>query len=127
MIGPGIRVGVLSNTIWPRAWHDGFFRRHGVLDLIDGAVYTSEVPWTKPAPEAFHAAAQAVGVPDPTECVFVGDRLFDDIWGAANVGMRTIHVSHSDIPVEQVGHSEGTPDATVQQLSDIHQVVVSWL
>jgi FMN phosphatase YigB (HAD superfamily) len=40
----GIKVGVLSNTIWPRAWHEGFFRRDGVLDLVDGAVYTSEVP-----------------------------------------------------------------------------------
>ncbi len=23
----GIKVGVLSNTIWPRAWHEEFFRR----------------------------------------------------------------------------------------------------
>ena len=123
----GLKVGVLSNTLWPRDWHEEFFRRDGVLDLIDGAVYTSEVPWTKPSPEAFLAAADAVDVPDPTECVFVGDRLFDDIWGAANVGMRTIHVPHSDIPVEQVGHSEGDPDATVQRLTDIHQVVAGWL
>ena len=46
----GIKVGVLSNTIWPRAWHEDFFRRDGVLDLIDGDVYTSEIPWTKPSP-----------------------------------------------------------------------------
>ena len=46
----GIKVGVLSNTVWPRAWHEDFFRRDGVLDLLDGAVYTSEIPWTKPAP-----------------------------------------------------------------------------
>ncbi len=123
----GLKVGVLSNTLWPREWHEEFFRRDGVLDLIDGAVYTSEVPWTKPSPEAFLASAEAVDVSDPTECVFVGDRLFDDIWGASNVGMRTIHVPHSDIPVEQVGHSEGDPDATVQRLQDIHQVVAGWL
>jgi putative hydrolase of the HAD superfamily len=119
-------VGVLSNTLWPRDWHEDFFRRDGVLDLIDGAVYTSEAPWTKPSPEAFLAAAEAIGVSDPAECVFVGDRLFDDIWGASNVGMRTIHIPHSDIPAEQVGHSLGTPDATVQRLADIHQVVASW-
>ena len=53
----GLKVGVLSNTLWPREWHEEFFRRDGVLDLIDGAVYTSEIPWTKPAPEAFQAAA----------------------------------------------------------------------
>ena len=80
----GCRVGILSNTVWPREWHEEFFRRDGVLDLIDGAVYTSEIPWTKPSPEAFRAAVEAVGVDDPARCVFVGDRLFDDIWGAAN-------------------------------------------
>jgi putative hydrolase of the HAD superfamily len=115
----GIAVGVLSNTIWPREWHEDFFRRDGVLDLIDGAVYTSEVPWTKPAPEAFRAAMDAVGATDPSRCVYVGDRLYDDIWGAQHAGLKAIHVPHSVIPTEQVGHSEGTPDAVAHQLADV--------
>ncbi len=122
----GVRVGVLSNTVWPREWHEEFFRRDGVLDLLDGAVYTSEIPWTKPAPEAFRAAMDAVGVSDPAACVFVGDRLFDDIWGAANVGMRTIHVPHSAIPGSQVGHSEGEPDAVTDRLAHVYDVVAAW-
>ena len=60
-------------------------------------------------------------------CVSVGDRLFDDIWGAANVGMRTIHVPHSDIPRNQVGHTEGEPDAVVERLGHVYGVVRSWL
>jgi putative hydrolase of the HAD superfamily len=122
----GVRVGVLSNTVWPREWHEDFFRRDGVLDLLDGAVYTSEIPWTKPAPEAFRAAMDAVGASDPAACVFVGDRLFDDIWGAANVGMRTIHVPHSAIPDSQVGHSEGEPDAVTDRLAHVYDVVAAW-
>ncbi len=122
----GIKVGVLSNTVWPREWHEDFFRRDGVLELLDGAVYTSEIPWTKPAPQAFHAAMEAVGVADPAACVFVGDRLFDDIWGAANAGMRTIHVPHSDIPLAQVGHTEGEPDAVAEQLRHVYDVVSAW-
>ncbi len=122
----GIRVGVLSNTVWPRAWHEEFFRRDGVLEMLDGAVYTSEIPWTKPAPQAFRAAMDAVGVDRPELCVFVGDRLFDDIWGAANVGMRTIHVPHSDIPAAQVGHTEGEPDAVVERLAHVYDVVSAW-
>lgn len=122
----GMRIGVLSNTVWPRAWHEEFFRRDGVLELIDGAVYTSEVAWTKPAPQAFLASMEAVGVERPGACVFVGDRLFDDIWGAQQVGMRTIHIPHSDIPVEQLGHAEGQPDAIVHRLSEIYGVVRSW-
>ena len=124
--GDGLRVGVLSNTVWPRAWHEDLFARDGVLDLLDGAVYTSEVPWTKPSPEAFRAAARTVGVEDPTRCVFVGDRLFDDVWGASQVGMRTVLVPHSDIPPEQVGHSVGEPDAVVHRLADVLDVVRRW-
>jgi putative hydrolase of the HAD superfamily len=122
----GIKVGVLSNTIWPREWHEEYFRRDGVLDMLDGAVYTSEVPWTKPAPEVFTAAMHAVGVHDPERCVFVGDRLFEDVWGAAQAGMRTILVPHSDIPPNQVGHSVGEPDAVVERLAHVYDVVAAW-
>ena len=69
---------------------------------------------------------EAVGVTDPAGCVFVGDRLFDDIWGAANVGMRTIHVPHSDIPLTQVGHTEGEPDAVAVRLADVYDAVAAW-
>jgi putative hydrolase of the HAD superfamily len=122
----GIRVGVLSNTIWPRAWHEGFFRRDGVHHLIDGDVYTSEIPWTKPSPHAFRAAMAAVGVDDPATCVYVGDRLFDDVYGARSVGMRAIHIPLSRIPAEQVGHTEGDPDAVVHRLAEIADVVRAW-
>jgi putative hydrolase of the HAD superfamily len=121
----GLRIGVLSNTVWPREWHVGFFERDGVYDLIDGDVYTSEIPWTKPSPRAFESAMQAVGVSDPAACVYVGDRLYDDVWGARNAGLRTIHVPLSNIPAGQVGHTEGDPDATVTSLAEIPAVVRS--
>lgn len=122
----GIKIGVLSNTVWPREWHRGFFERDGVLDLVDGDVYTSEIPWTKPAPEAFAAAQEAVDVADPSRCVYVGDRLFDDIWGAHNAGMAAIHIPHSSIPAEQIGHSEGDPDAVAKSLTDIPELIADW-
>jgi putative hydrolase of the HAD superfamily len=122
----GIKVGVLSNTIWPRAWHREIFERDGVLDLIDGDVYTSEIPWTKPSPKAFGAALDAVGATDPARCVYVGDRLFDDIWGAQQAGLRAVHVPHSSIPPEQVGHTEGEPDAVVSSLEELPDVVRSF-
>ncbi len=122
----GLRVGVLSNTIWPRDWHDGFFARDGILGLVDAAVYTSEIAWTKPSPRAFAAAMEAIGVTDAGRCVYVGDRLYDDVWGAQHAGMRAIHVPHSLIPTNQVGHSEGVPDAVAQRLSDIPGLVADW-
>lgn len=122
----GILVGVLSNTVWPRGWHEEIFVRDGVDHLIDGAVYTSEIAWTKPAPEAFRAAMDAVGVTDPASCVFVGDRLFDDIYGATNVGMKAIHLPHSDIPSTQLGHTLGEPDTVVHRLAEIPAVIARW-
>jgi putative hydrolase of the HAD superfamily len=68
----------------------------------------------------------AVGAEDPATCVFVGDRLFDDVWGAANAGMRTILVPHSEIPAAQIGHTEGEPDAVVQRLGHVYDVVAAW-
>jgi putative hydrolase of the HAD superfamily len=122
----GVKVGVLSNTIWPREWHRRIFERDGVLDLVDGDVYTSEIPWTKPSPHAFTKALEAVGASDPARCVYVGDRLFDDIWGAQNAGLRAIHLPHSRIPPEQVGHTEGQPDAVIRSLEEIPELVRRW-
>src|SRR5262249_2570124 len=75
--GRGVKVGVLSNTLWPRAEHDQIFARDGVLDLIDATVYSSELPWVKPHPEAFGAVLRALDVTDPGRAVYVGDRLFE--------------------------------------------------
>lgn len=122
----GWRVGILSNTLWPRHFHRGVFARDGVLDLIDGDVYSSEIAVTKPSPLAFHAALDAVGATDPARCVYVGDRLFDDVWGAQQAGMRAVHLPHSRIPDEQRGHSEGSPDATVWRLADLLPVLDAW-
>jgi putative hydrolase of the HAD superfamily len=121
-----IRVGVLSNTLWTREHHEAVFRRDGILDLIDGAVFTSEIPWTKPHPEAFRAALTAIGVHDAADAVFVGDRPYDDIHGAKQVGMRAVLVPHSEIPDSQKGHVEGDPDAVVDRLADVLDVVDRW-
>jgi putative hydrolase of the HAD superfamily len=122
----GIRVGVLSNTVWSRERHERIFARDGVSHLIDGAVYTCEIPWTKPHPEAFRAAMAAVGAADPGRCVFVGDRPFDDIYGARQVGMRAVLLPHSEIPPVQRGHTQGEPDAVIARLSELLPLVEAW-
>ena len=122
----GIKIGVLSNTLWSRAEHERIFARDGVLELIDAAVYTSEIAVTKPHADAFQAALDALGEPDPGTVVFVGDRPFDDIHGAKSVGMRAILVPHSAIPAHQHGPVSGEPDAVVQRLGEVLGVVDSW-
>jgi putative hydrolase of the HAD superfamily len=119
----GLRIGVLSNTLWPREEHERIFRRDGVDRLIDAAVYTSEIPWTKPHPEAFGAVLAAVGCADPGDAVFVGDRPFDDIHGAKRAGMQAVLLDTSDIPAAQHGPVTGEPDAVISRLSELPEVV----
>lgn len=117
----GVKVGVLSNTMWSREWHERVFARDGVLDLIDGAVYSSEIPWTKPHPGAFEAAMAAVGATDPARCVFVGDRPFDDIHGAKSAGMRAVLLPHSTVPAWDT-----PPDAIVADLGELLAHIDAW-
>ena len=118
----GLRIGVLSNTMWPRAWHEEVFRRDGLLSLIDGAVYSSEISWTKPHPEAFRAAMLAIQITDPSACVFVGDRPYDDVHGAKSLGMRAVLIPHSDVPA----FDGAEPDAVISRLSELPALIESW-
>jgi putative hydrolase of the HAD superfamily len=120
--GWGIKVGVLSNTMWPRSWHEDVFRRDGVLGLIDGAIYSSEIDWTKPHPDAFRAAMQAVGVSDPAHCVFIGDRPFDDVHGAKSIGMRAVLIPHSSVP----SYDGAKPDAVIERLAELLPLIEAW-
>lgn len=118
----GIRIGVLSNTMWPRAAHERIFLRDQVSALIDGAVYSSELPWTKPHPEAFRAVMTAIGISDPAACVFVGDRPYDDVHGAKTAGMRAVLVPNSDVPP----FPSATPDAIIPHLSGLLPHITAW-
>lgn len=124
--GRGLRLGVLSSTPWPAAWHEEWLRRDGVLERFDACVWSSDLPWTKPHPDAFRAALEAVGVTDPARAVYVGDRPYDDISGAQAVGMRTVLVPHSDIPAEQRVPVDVTPDGVIQRLADLPGLIADW-
>lgn len=117
----GLRIGLLSNTHWPRTFHERFLERDGLAELIDARLYTSEMLYMKPHPEAFRAALDALGVDDPSRAVFVGDRPFDDIHGAQQAGMRTVLRPNSDVPAHDV-----TPDAEIASLSELVAVIDGW-
>src|SRR6266700_267553 len=109
----GLRTGLLSNTHWPRDWHERILARDGVLDLIDARVYTSELRHTKLHAEAFRAVLDRLGV-EPGEAVMVGDRPIDDVSGAQALGMRTVLLPNGLVPP---GPAE--PDATISRLSEL--------
>ncbi len=121
----GLRIGLLSNTHWPRDWHEHWLSRDGLLELIDARIYTSDLAHLKPHPEAFRAVLGAVSdggsAIAPEAAVFVGDRPIDDISGAKALGMRTVLLPRSDVPA---GPTE--PDAVAEQLADVLAIVDRW-
>ncbi|HXM58759.1 MAG TPA: HAD family hydrolase [Candidatus Dormibacteraeota bacterium] len=116
----GIRTGLLSNTHWPREWHERILARDGVLDLLEVRIYTSELRHTKPHAEAFRAVLGPLDVP-AEHAVMVGDRPFDDISGAQALGMRTVLLPNGFVPPAPV-----TPDATITRLSELLPIVDAW-
>ena len=117
----GLRIGLLSNTHWPRSFHERFLERDGLVDLIDARLYTSEMPHQKPHASAFAAALEALGVEDPASAVFVGDRPWDDVVGAQRAGLRAVLR-----PNPLVEPYDVAPDAVIERLTDLVEVVDGW-
>jgi putative hydrolase of the HAD superfamily len=123
----GLRTGLLSNTHWPRAQHEEWLARDGLLDLLDVRVYTSDIEHVKPHPEAFGALLEAVGVP-ARDAVFVGDRMHDDVAGAQRLGMRAVWMRNDATPrTNLLTGGAVEPHATIDQLGQLLGVVDGWL
>ena len=110
----GLRTALLSNTHWPRAFHEHFLERDGLATLLDARLYSSELQHMKPHPSVFIEAMAAVGVTDPARAVFVGDRPYDDISGAKGVGMHTVLRANPYVPAYDI-----EPDAVIDGLFDL--------
>jgi putative hydrolase of the HAD superfamily len=52
-------------------------------------VFSSEVGFRKPDPRIFERVLEALGVA-PENALFVGDRLYEDVRGAGELGMTTV-------------------------------------
>ncbi|MGH2820314.1 MAG: HAD family hydrolase [Actinomycetota bacterium] len=119
--GRGLKLGLLSNTLWPGAHHEHLLERDGLRDLIDARMYTSDMEHTKPHPEAFWQVLEALGVRDAGRAVFVGDRPFDDIYGAKRAGLRAVLRPNPYTPAFDV-----EPDAVIHDLRSLLGVLAGW-
>ena len=85
----GLNLGLVSNAFDPGWLLRRDLEQMGIAQRIDFAAFSSEVGKRKPHPEIFERALTALdAVAD--ESVFVGDRLFEDVRGAGELGMTTV-------------------------------------
>jgi putative hydrolase of the HAD superfamily len=72
----------------------------GIMELVDGVVTSAEVGAPKPVPRVFERALTIAGVP-PERAIHVGDKVDNDVQGAAAAGMRGILLQREgDLPAD---------------------------
>ena len=82
----GWTIGIVSNATpdevayWPEC---------PLHDAVDDAVFSCQIGYMKPDSEIYNLACDRLGIV-PTKTVFVGDGGFDELQGAAAVGMRPV-------------------------------------
>jgi FMN phosphatase YigB (HAD superfamily) len=92
----GFRLGVISNTPWgspAELWREEL-ARHGVLPLCEHVLFCRDVGWRKPARPIFQKALDVFGC-RPEDCVFVGDNVTWDVYGALRVGITPVLIARS--------------------------------
>jgi putative hydrolase of the HAD superfamily len=87
--GRGLKLGLVSNAFDPGWLLHRDLEQMGLAQRLDFAVFSSEVGKRKPHPAIFVRALDALGVA-AAESVFVGDRLYEDVRGAGELGMTTV-------------------------------------
>jgi putative hydrolase of the HAD superfamily len=81
------------------------------MPLLDGVVTSAEVGAGKPDPRIFERALQVAGVA-AGEALHVGDKVDNDVNGAAAAGVRGVLVQR-----------DGTPPAGVEAVGSLRELV----
>ena len=87
--GRGLKLGLVSNAFDPGWLLHRDLEQMGLAERLDFSVFSSEVGKRKPHPAIFERALEALTV-TAEDTVFVGDRLYEDVRGAAELGMTTV-------------------------------------
>jgi putative hydrolase of the HAD superfamily len=115
----GLKLGLISNTIWPAGCHDPTLERLGLRDRFAVRLYSADFGHQKPHPAIFRYALEQLGV-QPSEAAFVGDRLIFDVAGAQGVGMKGIL---RVLPYRVEEDAGIQPDARIRSLEELPGVL----
>lgn len=85
----GLKLGLVSNVFDPPWLLHRDLESMGLAERLDTAVFSSEVGRRKPDPLIFETALERLRVA-PGRTLFVGDRRYEDVRGASELGMRTV-------------------------------------
>lgn len=84
-----VRLAIASNT--QRLFTVPELQKFDLEKFFECAVFSSDVKACKPDPRLFEAVLDRLGIPAQA-AIYVGDNLFEDVWGAQKVGMHTVRI-----------------------------------
>ena len=119
----GLRIGLISNTLWPGTAHLDDLQRHGLIDYIDHPIFSADVEAWKPHRAVFQLGLDALKL-TPDETFFVGDALYHDIWGAQQAGLRAVWIEQPRFWVPD--GLTVTPDVTIRRLPELLDIASQW-
>ena len=105
------KLGLVSNSLAEGTKQD--LKALSIGDYFDAVVISSDHGVRKPNPSIFLITIELLGV-QAGEALFVGDNVKEDVFGAKEVGMKTVLVT-GGLPVDQTAE----PDYTVAKVTDI--------
>lgn len=105
-----VRLGIVSNA--QSLFTIPELTKFDLVHFFDAIVLSSDLGVRKPDPKTFRSLLDAIAVP-PEEAVFVGDSLFDDVYGAGQVGMKTVWISRESKGAVQTAPVPAEPDYVV--------------
>ncbi len=84
-----LKLGIVSNTFVNRSSLERHLKIISILDFFPVQLYSYEFHVRKPDPMLFRIAAEKIGV-SAANCLFVGDRIDNDIVPAMGLGMKAV-------------------------------------
>lgn len=104
----GVKLAVLSDTEGGEVAVRGILQQLGVEDFFDSVIASSDIGYSKPAPEAYASAVKSLAL-SHDQCAFVAHDV-DELTGAQDVGLFAI--AYNDTP-------SAPRDATVEHFSEL--------
>jgi putative hydrolase of the HAD superfamily len=114
----GMKICLVSNTIFPGEYHRREMKRFGIFDHFDGMVFSSEFGYRKPKAGIYRRALELTGT-KPGETIFVGDRIVEDVGGPQSIGIKGVlkHIDGRDYSAEI------TPYGGIKELSELENII----
>ncbi len=115
----GLKLGLISNTIFPPHEHDKDLDTFGMLQYIPNRIYSCEFGFRKPRPSIYEAGIKMLDLP-AEEIVFVGDRYVEDVRGPQSLGMKAV-LRYFEIREYPDPMPEGFP--VIKQLPELLNII----